>query len=189
MKKTSSANGSVLLLIDLQQSIDHPSWGRRNNPAAEQNIAKLLSYWRQQRWPVWHIRHDSNDPLSHYRPGQIGNEFKPEVAPLASEVVIAKTTNSAFLGTDLEKRLRQDGHNVLTVAGVITNNSVETTVRMAGNLGFEVFLLEDCCFTFGKIDWNGIARSADEVHAMSLANLHGEYCTVMTSQTLVRALG
>jgi nicotinamidase-related amidase len=136
---------------------------------------------------VIHVRHDSTEPRSHYRPGQPGHSFKPEAAPLASEPVIAKRTNSAFIGTELEARLRTAGHRVLVMAGVITNNSVEATVRMAGNLGFETWLVEDACFTFGRADWQGRTRSAEEVHAMSLANLDGEYCT-MTNTAAVLAL-
>ena len=111
--------------------------------------------------------------------------FKPETAPLPGEVVIAKTTNSAFIGTDLELQLRRAGHCALVVAGVITNNSVEATVRMAGNLGFDTWLVEDACFTFGRVDWHGTARTADEIHAMSLANLDGEYCTVITADAVL----
>ncbi|HYM36565.1 MAG TPA: isochorismatase family protein, partial [Steroidobacteraceae bacterium] len=70
---------SVLLLIDLQKAVDHPSWGPRNNPQAETNVARLLTAWRQHRMPIIHIRHDSTEPQSTFRPGQIGNEFKPEV--------------------------------------------------------------------------------------------------------------
>jgi nicotinamidase-related amidase len=171
----------MLLLIDLQQAIDHPDWGIRNNPDAEKQVIRLLSHWRARGWPLIHIRHDSREPRSHYRPGQAGNMFKPETAPLSGEIVIAKTTNSAFIGTDLEARLRKVGHTTLVVAGVITNNSVEATVRMAGNLGFDTWLVEDACFTFGRVDWRGTARTAEEVHAMSLANLDGEYCTVITT--------
>jgi len=134
---------------------------------------------------VIHVRHDSLDAKSHYRPGQSGNDFKPQALPAANEPVIAKQTNSAFIGTDLETRLRAGGHSALVVAGVITNNSVEATVRMAGNLGFDVWLVEDACFTFGREDWRGTARSAEEVHAMSLANLDGEYCTVISSGALL----
>jgi nicotinamidase-related amidase len=74
------------------------------------------------------------------------------------------------------------------VAGVMTNNSVETTVRMAGNLGFATWLAEDACFTFGRKDFGGTWRAAEEVHAMSLANLDGEYCTVTRTQTLLSQL-
>jgi nicotinamidase-related amidase len=180
--------GAVLLLIDLQKAIDHPSWGERNNPSAENEIRRLLAHWRARRWPVWHVRHNSTDPSSHYRPGQPGNDFKPETAPITGEPIIAKQTNSAFIGTDLEARLRAGGHAALVVAGVITNNSVEATVRMAGNLGFATYLVADGCFTFGRKDWNGVFRSAGDVHAMSLANLHGEYCTVVTTTALLDGL-
>jgi nicotinamidase-related amidase len=135
---------------------------------------------------VIHVRHDSADAKSHYRPGQPGNNFKPQALPAQKELVIAKHTNSAFIGTDLEMRLRAGGHTALVVAGVITNNSVEATVRMAGNLGFDVWLVEDACFTFGRKDWRGMARTAEEVHAMSLANLDGEYCTVASSDEILR---
>ncbi len=73
------------------------------------------------------------------------------------------------------------------VTGVITNNSVEATVRMAGNLGFETYLVEDACFTFGGKDWSGIWRTAAEVHAMSLANLDGEYCAVVRTEEVLEA--
>lgn len=179
---------AALIIVDLQKAIDHPDRGQRNNPDAEKNVASLLRAWRTTGRPVYHIRHDSTEPASHYRPGQAGNEFKPEVQPLSNEPVIVKRTNSAFIGTDLDARLRADGHTLLIVAGVITNNSVEATVRMAGNLGFDTFLVEDGCFTFARKDWTGQPRSAAEVHAMSLANLDGEYCTVIRTSDALAAL-
>jgi len=179
---------AALLVIDVQKAIDHPSWGQRNNPQAEQNIAALLQAWRATGRPIYHIRHDSTEPFSHYRPGQSGNEFKPEAQPLPGEAVIPKQTNSAFIGTDLESRLRNAGRRLLFVTGVITDNSVEATVRMAGNLGFDTYLVEDATFTFGRKDWNGTPHTATEVHAMSLANLDAEYCTVIRTQTVLDAL-
>jgi nicotinamidase-related amidase len=130
----------------------------------------------------YHIRHDSRFPDSAYRPGRPGNNFKPEVAPLAGEAIVAKQTNSAFIGTDLESRLRAAGHTTLFIAGVITNNSVEATVRMAGNLGFDTYLVEDACYTFARLDWAGRLWPAEDVHALSVANMNGEYCTVVTTQ-------
>jgi nicotinamidase-related amidase len=179
---------AALIVIDLQKAIDHPSWGERNNPEAEKNVAALLEAWRATHRPVYHVRHDSTEPASTYRPGQPGNDFKPEAQPAAGEIVIVKHTNSAFIGTDLESRLRQAKQTVLVVTGVITNNSVEATVRMAGNLGFDTLLVEDATFTFGRKDWHGTWRSAGEVHAMSLANLDGEYCSVMRTSQILAAL-
>jgi nicotinamidase-related amidase len=178
-------DSAALLVIDVQKAIDHPSWGERNNPQAENNIAALLTAWRTTGRPIYHIRHDSTEPASHYRPGQPLHDFKPEAQPLDGETVIAKRTNSAFIGTDLESRLRSAGHTRLVITGVITNNSVEATVRMAGNLGFETFLVEDAVFTFGRSDWTGAFRTAAEVHAMSLANLDGEYCSIVRTAQLM----
>ena len=111
------------------------------------------------------------------RPGAVGGTRLRR----SDELVIAKRTNSAFIDTDLEARLRSGGHEALVAVGVITNNSVEATVRMAGNLGFTTYLVANGCFTFGRKDWNGVPRSAEDVHAMSLANLDGEYCIVTTA--------
>src|SRR5581483_8306270 len=111
-----------LILIDLQNAIDHPSWGRRNNPEAERNVASLLRVWRATQRPVYHIRHDSLDPASHYRPGQPGNDFKPEAQPIDGEIIVPKRTNSAFIRTDLEQRLHRANQSLLVMAGVITNN-------------------------------------------------------------------
>ncbi|MGI8959170.1 MAG: isochorismatase family protein [Bryobacteraceae bacterium] len=126
-----------LILIDLQNAIDYPSWGQRNNRETERNIASLLRVWRASSRPVYHIRHDSSEPTSPYRPGQAGNQFKLEAQPVPGEIIISKKTNSAFIGTNLEPMLRATNQSLLVIAGVITNNSVEATVRMAGNLGFD----------------------------------------------------
>jgi nicotinamidase-related amidase len=179
---------AALILIDLQKAIDHPDWGERNNPQSEERIAQLLEAWRHRRMPVYHVRHDSTHAESFYRPGQPLHDFKPETAPLAGERIIAKSVKSAFLGTDLGKMLVEGGQTTLVIVGVITNNSVEATVRMAGNLGFDTYLVEDGCFTFGRADWSGTWRTAEEVHALSLANLDGEYCRVVRSEEVLTAL-
>ena len=176
---------AVLLLIDLQRAITHPCWGARNNPTAERNIADLLHHWRSLSRPLIHIRHDSLSPTSYYRPGQPLHDFLPLLAPLPRESVVAKWTNSAFIGGQLEAALRGLGSRALVVVGVITNNSVEATVRMAGNLGYDTWLVEDACWTFARRDWSGVQRSAEEVHAMSLANMDGEYCTVTTTAAVL----
>lgn len=181
-------SAAALLIIDVQKAIDapyHAADGPRNNPDAEKRIAQLLSTWRREHRPVIHIRHDSTTPTSAYRPGQEGNDFKTEVAPAPEETVVAKRTNSAFIGTQFEALLRRQGIQTLVVTGVSTNNSVEATVRMAGNLGFETYLIADACFTFGRRDYHGDLRTADEVHAMSLANLHEEYCIVVDTATVL----
>jgi len=181
---------TALLIIDVQKAIDDPVWskaGPRNNPLAERNIARLLERWRRSGRPIFHIRHDSVKPVSAYRPDQPGNAFKPEAQPADGEPVIPKSTNNAFINTDLEQRLRSARIDTLVFAGVITNNSVEATVRMAGNLGFTTYLVDDASFTFARRDYRGVLRSAEDVHAMSLANMDGEYCKVVTTDEVLSA--
>ena len=149
-------NKTALLVIDVQKAIDatyHAAIGARNNPDAESNIARLLAVWCMTGRPIIHVRHDSTVPTSAYRPGHIGNEFKEEVAPQPGELIVVKRTNSAFIGTDLERHLRAAGLQRLVVTGVNTNNSVEATVRMCGNLGFQTYLVADACFTFARRDF------------------------------------
>jgi len=182
------AANTALLVIDVQRAIDDPVWskeGPRNNPDAERKIARLLEHWRASARPIFHVRHDSVKPGSPYRPDWPGNAFKAEARPLDGEPIIPKTTNNAFIGTGLEQRLRGAGIDALVIAGVITNNSIEATVRMAGNLGFNTYLVEDATFTFARRDYRGVLRSADEVHAMSLANMDGEYCKVVLTDDLL----
>ena len=172
---------AALMIIDVQEAIDHPSWGRRNNPKAEENIGLLLAAWRSTGRPIIHVRHLSREPNSTYRPGQEGCEFKEVVCPQDGEVVITKHTNSAFIGTELEAVLRQESISTVVICGVITNNSVEGTARMAGDLGYETYVVSDATATFDKVDFFGQLRPAEDVHALSLANLHGEYATVLST--------
>jgi len=180
---------TALLLIDLQKAIDDPSWGVRNNPEAEENIGRLLSRWRENHMPVIHVRHVSRLDDSTYREGQPGVEFKDVARPRAGEVVITKHACTAFIGTDLEARLRALRAEYVVIVGVITNNSVESTARVCGDLGFRTIVVSDGTFTFGRRDFTGRMRSAEEVHAMSLANLRGEYAEILSTDEVLAWTG
>ncbi len=141
---------AALVIVDVQRAIDHPSWGQRNNPQAEENMACLLAAWRATKRPVFHVRHLSREEDSTYRPGQEGCEFKDAVLPVQGEQIIDKHTNSAFIGTALEEKLRAKGVDTIVIVGVITNNSVEATARMAGNLGFRTLVVADATARFAR---------------------------------------
>lgn len=180
---------AALILIDVQKAIDHPSWGRRNNPQAEENMARLLDAWRAKNRRVIHVQHHSREPQSTYRPGQPGCDFKDCVRPAAGETIVTKHVNSAFIGTDLEQNLRDGHHEQLIIAGVITNNSVEATARVGGNLGFDVYVVSDATYTFDRLALDGTLHKAEEVHAHSLANLQGEYAQIVDTARVISLLG
>jgi len=186
-----SDHNSTLMIVDVQLAIDDPLWnmhGPRNNVSGEANIARLLAGWRQAARTIIHVRHDSTESQSAYRPDGPGHPFKPQAMPLPGETVVAKCVHSAFIGTDLEARLRSSGTRTLVVCGVITDNSVEATVRTAGNLGFDVWLAEDACWTFARRDRRGRIWPADDVHELTLAILDGEYCQIATTTEILAAI-
>jgi nicotinamidase-related amidase len=179
---------TALLIIDVQAGLDDPCWGTRNNPGAEAVLAQVLQAWRSNGWPIIHVQHLSTNPRSPLRPGQPGVEIKPAVRPLPAEPVIQKRVNAAFIGTDLEPRLRAAGIRRLVIGGLITDHCVSTTVRMAANLGFEVVLLADGTATFSRIGPNGREWTAQDLHDAALASLHGEFATVCLAKDVLGSL-
>ena len=179
---------AALLVIDVQKAIDHPSWGRRNNPQAVARIVDLLDSFRACGAPIFHIRHEGTRPNSSFLPDGTGYLVKDEARELAGEPVIVKRVNSAFIGTDLEARLRAADIKVLVICGATTNHCVETTTRMAGNLGFDAKLVRDATWTFDRIGPDGDAHSAEDIHAMTLSNLNGEFARIVSATEAVAAL-
>lgn len=175
----------ALLIIDQQKGIDHPKLGKRNNPQAEDVMHTILSLWRTKCWPVFHIQHRSKDPESVFWPEQDGFELKDGFLPKEGEYLIEKSVPCAFTNNVLEGKLRDLAITDILIVGVATHNSVESTARTGGNLGFSVTVIEDACYTFGKTDFDGNPKTAQDVHAMSLANLHGEYATVKHSEDFI----
>lgn len=179
---------TTLLVVDLQRGFDEPRWGRRNNPSLERRAAELLRAWRAAGRPVIHVRHMSTEPRSPLRPGQPGNDFKPEAAPLAGEAVIEKRVNNAFVGTSLEADLRSAGCSAVVLIGLTTNHCVSTTARMAGNLGFATWVVSDATATFDRVGPDGAVYLAEQIHAIALSDLHGEFATIVDTRTVIAAL-
>lgn len=175
----------ALLIIDMQKCMASQAAGPRNNPGAEHNIGRLLQAWRERDAVVVHVRHISRSPDSLFAPGQAGAAFQDQFAPLASAHVLEKNVPDAFINTGLERWLRVRGIAQVVIVGVSTNNSVESSARSAGNLGFDTHVVADATFAFAKTDYAGTPRSPDEVHAMALANLDGEYATVIDTATVL----
>ena len=175
---------TALLLIDVQVGVDVLThWGgptgRRNNPNAEDKMSQLLTAWRQAKLQVAFTRHDSREAASPLKFSLPTGAQKPGFEPVKGEIVVEKDVNSGFIGTDLEIQLRRANIARLAIVGFFTNFCVETTTRMAGNLGFDTYLVEDCCSASNRIGPDGIDRDPELVHAMTVANLHGEFCTAI----------
>lgn len=173
-------------MVDVQQAFENVRWGKRNNLFAETNIAGLITAWRATSRPLIHIQHRSSSPDGLFRPGHPGFEFKQEAQPQPGERVIQKTVNSAFIGTDLEGYLRQSAIEHLVIVGITTDHCVSTTARMAGNLGFDTYVVSDATATFDRRGPGGLYFTAQQMHDTALASLSGEFATVLESPEVLK---
>jgi nicotinamidase-related amidase len=188
------AENAALVVIDVQKGFEEESWGSRNNPDAERNIASLMDAWQASGRPVVFVRHDSPGSQSPLRPGHLGNDFKDFVEQRRGkgpgpELLVSKSVNSAFYGEpDLDEWLRGAGIKQFVVTGIQTNMCNETTARMGGNLGYEVFFPLDAMHTFDLEGPFGWTRTGDELAQATAVSLHGGgFAKVVTTDELLAA--
>lgn len=95
------------------------------------------------------------------------------IAPVGDEMVITKTSSSAFISTNIDYVLRNLGIRSLIIAGVLTDQCVDSTVRDACDLGYLVTTVTDACATLTQ-----------DRHDWSLRNNRG-YARQITTDVLV----
>lgn len=181
---------TALVLIDIQLGLQELDFygGERNNPQAEINCQKILNFFREKGLPLFHIQHCSTNPESPLHPSKKGNTFHPLVQPKDGEPIIQKNVNSAFIGTDLESRLKKQGITDVVIVGLTTEHCVSTSTRMASNLGFATTLISDATAAFNKKGVLGEALSAETVHQVALANLNDEFAQILDTKTFLNQL-
>lgn len=179
-------NNPALLIIDVQQAFaDEAYWGgNRNNKQAEKTCGEILKVWREHKLPIFHIRHSSLDPNSRLHSTHAGFAFNEHVIPNDPEPVITKQVNSAFIETDLKQQLDAQGISTVVIVGLTTNHCVSTTTRMAGNYGYNTYLVSDATATFDRASINGEKYTAELMHQTALASLHNEFATVLSTSAL-----
>jgi nicotinamidase-related amidase len=180
---------SALVVVDVQKAFDDAGfWGPRNNPACEENVARLISAWRDAGQPLVFVRHDSVEPGSPLAAGAPGNAFKEVVAGEPS-LLVSKSVHSAFHGDpDLAAWLRGEGIERLVICGIQTNMCCETSARVGANLGFDVAFALDATHTFDLDDPDGGTIRADELARITRANLDPEFCRVMSTAEAIAEL-
>jgi nicotinamidase-related amidase len=180
---TARSDRPALILVDIQKGFENIKYwgGQRNNPDAELRASELLKIWRENYLPIFHIRHCSTIPTSLLHETNAGNEFNDLITPVAGETIIKKHVNSAFIGTDLQSQLDNANITTLVIVGLTTDHCISTTTRMAGNLGYETFLVADATATFNKRGLDGQNYPAELIHETALASLNKEFATIVTT--------
>jgi len=116
---------TALLLIDLQQAVDDPSWGHRNNLEAERAIARLLAAWRASGRSVIHVQHLSTEPGSPRRCARCRSSSPGSTTPPAAAVrVKTASTASSTACTDRKEVLSAIGRQVRPAPATRASNSV-----------------------------------------------------------------
>lgn len=198
---------TALLLIDVQQGLNssHGFYGaERSTPDFESNVSALLSAARKYNSAappsesvfIVHVFHKSTNPRSPLHPSSAGMNFMPCALPSAGEVVVSKSTHSAFVNTQLEKILREQDVRQLIIGGVTTDHCVSTSTRMASDLGIVdrqsddgessrgiLALISDAtaCFNKGGFD-------AETVHAVNIASLEEEFAQVVATRDVLQTV-
>jgi nicotinamidase-related amidase len=179
----SKKDNPALILIDIQKGFDDIDYwgGERNNLDAEKNASELLNIWRINNLPIFHIKHCSSIPTSILNENNAGNEFKHSTKPKDGETIIKKNVNSAFIGTNLKEQLDNAKISKLIIVGLTTDHCVSTTTRMAGNFGYDTYVVSDATATFNKKGVDGQIFSASLMHETALASLSEEFATIITT--------
>ena len=180
----------VLICVDIQLGfLDEDYWGgNRNNRNAEEICARIIQKWRQFDLDIIHVRHSSTNPESKLHKDDKGFEFNPLCAPRKEEIVITKSVNSCFIGTNLKSILNEKDCETVVIVGLTTDHCVSTTTRMAGNYGFKTYLISDATATFDKKGVNGEKYDSNLIHKTALASLNDEFADVLSSADLLKLL-
>lgn len=170
-----------LLLIDIQNDYFkdgcHPI---EDSLEVAKNTARLLSHFRRNHLPIFHVQHISTAESPFFCPDTKGADFYSLTAPLAGEAVFIKHTPDSFFETGLADALAQAGVTKLVVMGMMTQMCIDTTVRAARCHGLKILLPQDGCAA-DELIWQGQRISPKEVQRSFLAALSGSFAEIITT--------
>ncbi len=163
------------------------------------NTTRLVEFFRANEIPVIYtkfasFRNDRTDYSNNIRAinemseNMIGKyifpsvqdplaDIIPELKPEENDIIIIKTTNGTFSSTDLEHHLRNLGVNTVLIVGVVTHVCVENTARIAFDLGFNVYLVDDAC-----------AGWSPSLHSAALRGMELFFVNIISTEKLLKQL-
>jgi nicotinamidase-related amidase len=144
-----TTSGTALIVVDVQESFrQRPLWRTASNPAIVDDVNRLVDAARRRgESVVWVLHAEAGsgtvfDPASgHVRP-------MDGLVPRHDEPVLTKTSHNAFTTTNLQQLLVSRGIGHVVICGIRTEQCVETTARLASDLGYEVTFVTEATVTF-----------------------------------------
>ena len=198
-----TVENTALIIIDMQYRSVHPDYGWAKKAKEGGRSELFSSLFVRLPNVISHIRHmqqicrenrievifvinqswtkDGRDLSPSYKtkgakcvPGSKEVQILEELKPVGDEIVLNKLSTSAFASSPVDAVLRYMGIKKLLVAGVNTNYCVESFIRAAYDLGYEVVLLEDCCTTVDQ-----------HFHEVTCEEMDGIFCKVKSSKEII----
>lgn len=169
---------SVLILVDAQNTYRSGVMELAGIEPALDECARLLGRARALKVPVIHIQHDSGPGSPFDISAEIG-AIADKLAPAEGEAVVVKNYPNAFVGTDLDARLKALGATRLVVAGFMTHMCINSTARGAFNLGYAVSVPASATATRALPAPDGGTVSAAALQTAALAALADLFAVVV----------
>ncbi len=179
------SDDAVLIVINAQKGLLDATSEGRNNLDAENNIARILEFWRAKKRRVVHVKHVSDNPQSIFFKDSAGCNFLDSAQPCENELVLEKTKSSAFAGTGLEAILNKESASSVVLVGFTASECIDATARDASALSLDVFVVGDGTATFDLRDPSGKLVKADRIHKLTLINLNAFYAKVVNTSDLL----
>ncbi len=175
---------AVALVIDMQEAFWLPA-APPLHADPEGPALRLLAGWRARGGRVIHVRHDLIEPGSELASSRPGHALRRGFEPRTDEPLVTKSVNSAWIGTDLDLRLRRLGATTVVACGLTSDRCVSTTVRMGANLGYRMIVAEDACAAFDEPGLDGGVLPGSLVHAVQMATLANEFADVVKVEAIL----
>lgn len=177
----------ALLIVDIQR--DYFPGGKmplHEPEAAAAKAGQVLEAFRAAGDPVIHVQHLAPADGTFLVEGTPGADIMPPVQPAAGEPVVQKRSPNSFLGTDLERRLRDLDPDEVVVVGMMTHICVDATTRAGADLGFKMTVVADACAA-RPLSHDGRDVAAPDVHAAFVAALGQAYASVTSADAIATA--
>ena len=172
---------TALILVDIQN--DYFPGGSMELVGINQACARakeLLAFFRERRWPVFHVQHiASSEKSTFFRPGTDGAKIRDDVRPLPEEVVIQKHRPNSFRETTLLEALRRAAVEQVVICGAMSHMCMDATTRAANDLGFACVVVHDACAT-RDLHFGERVIPARDVHGSFMAALGMGYADVLS---------
>jgi len=176
---------TAFISVDIQN--DYFKGGRNelfNADLALTRAQEALALFREKGLPVVHIQCILLDEqATFFLPGTEGINIHEGMKPRSDEKVIVKHTPDSFFQTELQQHLESIQATRLVICGMMSHICIDSTVRSAHRLGYEVLLLGDACAT-RDLAWNGAVIPAPTVHDAFMASLQDTFAQVIDTGSL-----